>query len=93
MELKIERAKGSLSQSGDVWSYVLSIPGQSRTLTIHFEPRFPYKILGWKEQFIERDVMQENIATLDKTLITDYWTKNKNQFQYLRDSLNLSPTH
>ena len=93
MGLKIERAKGSLSQSGNAWSYVLSVPGQSRTLTIHFEPGFPYKILGWKEQFMEREVMQENIATLDKTLITDYWTKNKNQFQYLRDSLNLSPTH
>ena len=91
--LSIQPAKGSLSQSGDSWSYILSVPGQSRTLTIQFEKTFPYKILGWKEQFMEREIMQENIATLDKTLITDYWTKNKNQFQYLRDSLNLSPTH
>ena len=93
MGLNIEPAKGSLSQSGNMWSYELSIPGQRRTLTIQFEPKFPHKILGWKEEFIERGVVQENIATLDKTLITDYWTKNKNQFQYLRDSLNLSPTH
>ena len=28
-------------------------------------------------------------ATLDKTLYTDYWTKNKNEFQHLRDSLSL----
>ena len=93
MELKIERAEGSLSQSGNSWSYILSVPGQNRTLTIQFERSFPHKILGWKEQFMEREMMQENIATLDKTLITDYWTKNKNQFQYLRDSLNLSSTH
>ena len=93
MSLKTERAEGALSQSGDTLSYTLSIPGQSRTLTIQFEKRFPHRILGWKEQFIEREIMQETTASLDKTLITDYWTKNKNQFQYLRDSLNLSPTH
>jgi hypothetical protein len=93
LPLKVERANGSLNQTGDNWSYRLSIPGQSRTLVIQFEQKFPHKILGWKEQFMEREVMQENTATLDKTLITDYWTKNKNQFQYLRDSLNLSPTH
>lgn len=93
LELKTERAEGSLSQSGETMSYTVSIPGQSRTLTIKFEKRFPHKILAWKEQFTEREVLQETTATLDKTLNTDYWTKNKNQFQYLRDSLNLSPTH
>ena len=93
MNLKTERAEGALSQSGDTLSYTLSIPGQSRTLTIQFEKLFPHKILGWREQFMEREIMQETTASLDKTLITDYWTKNKNQFQYLRDSLNLSATH
>jgi hypothetical protein len=55
-----------------------------------FEKRFPYKILGWQEEFLERGLKQRTMATLDKTLVTDYWTKNKNEFQYLRDSLNLS---
>ena len=93
MNLKTERAKGSLSQSGQSLLYTLSVSGQSRTLTIEFEKQFPHKILGWTEQFMEREVLQETKASLDKTLITDYWAKNKNQFQYLRDSLNLSATH
>jgi hypothetical protein len=93
MKLKTERAEGSLSQSGQSLSYTLSVSGQSRTLTIEFEREFPHKILGWTEQFMEREVLKETKASLHKTLITDYWTKNKNQFQYLRDSLNLSTTH
>lgn len=93
MKLQPEEAKASVSKSGDITSYSISIPGQSRTLTILFEEKFPHQILGWAEQFTERGVLQETRASLDKTLITDYWTKNKNEFHYLRDSLNLSATN
>jgi hypothetical protein len=93
LELKSEKAEAVLTKSGTTVSYSISIPAQNRTLIIQFEDQFPHKILGWKEKFVEHDVLQETTASLDKTLITDYWTKNKNQFQYLRDSLNLSSTH
>jgi hypothetical protein len=91
-ELRAQSASATRSESGSNIVYAITIPGQNRSLSIEFERNFPHKILGWKEKFKERGVQQETQASLDKTLVTDYWTKNKNEFQYLRDSLNLSST-
>jgi hypothetical protein len=88
--LKPETVNASLTRKDDMYTYSIEIPGQERNVTIDFQAQFPHKILGWKETFIERNMQQETTATLDKTLVTDYWTKNKNEFHYLRDSLNLS---
>ena len=90
VELAIQSATASKTETNSSYTYVVTIPGQKRTLAIQYEKKFPYKILGWKEDFEERGIRQHTIASLDKTLVTDYWTKNKNEFQYLRDSLNLS---
>jgi hypothetical protein len=70
--------------------YTISMPKQNRTLAIHFEKAFPHKILSWEENFMERGKPMQTKAVLDKTLFTDYWTKNKNEFIGLRDSLGLS---
>lgn len=90
VELKPEVAVANKSETDKDITYSLTIPGQNRTLSIQFEKKFPYKILGWQEEFLERGSKQRTMATLDRTLVSDYWTKNKNEFQYLRDSLNLS---
>lgn len=73
--------------------YTVSIPKPQRILTIRFEKSFPHKILGWEESFNERGKATRTKAVFDKTLIVDYWTKNKNEFSYLRDSLGLSPNN
>jgi hypothetical protein len=73
-------------------SYTVDISELKRKITIRYEKNFPHRILAWEEEFEERGRKQRTSATLDKTLITDYWTKNGNEFQYLRDSLNL-PVH
>ncbi len=73
--------------------YTLSVKDQKRTLAIRFEKLFPHKILSWEESFTELGKATHTKAVLDKTLIIDYWAKNKNEFLYLRDSLNLSPTN
>jgi hypothetical protein len=91
VELKNQPAVAMLSEQLNVVTYTLTLKNQERKLTIHFEKNFPYKILAWEEVFKERDTVQRTHAKLDKTLLTDYWTKNKNEFHYLRDSLNLSP--
>lgn len=70
--------------------YTISMPSQKRTLSIHFEKTFPHKILSWEENFMERGKPVQTKAVLDKTLFTDYWTKNKNESIELRDSLGLS---
>lgn len=71
--------------------YSLQYP--QRLLTIRVANAFPFKILGWEEEFIEGDKKMHTKATLDKTLYTDYWRKNKNEHSPLRDSLGLSSTN
>ncbi|WP_276368108.1 hypothetical protein [Chryseolinea sp. H1M3-3] len=90
VDLKAQQAEASKGESNNLITYSISLPEQQRKLSIQFEKNFPYKILGWTEEFVERGKTQYTKASLDKTLVTDYWTKNKNEFQYLRDSLNLS---
>jgi hypothetical protein len=70
--------------------YSISVPAHSRTLSIHFDKSFPHKILSWEENFVERGKAVQTKAVLDKTIFTDYWTKNRNEFIGLRDSLGLS---
>lgn len=89
VELKSQLATAMKLETNSVVTYSITFPEQDRKLSIQFEKTFPHKILGWSEEFKERGAVHRTIATLDKTLTTDYWTKNKNEFQYLRDSLNL----
>lgn len=70
-----------------------SIKFSGRLLTIHVAKSFPHQILGWEEEFKEGENTMLTKATLDKTLITDYWRKNKNEHLPLRDSLGLSPNN
>ncbi|MBK5277940.1 MAG: hypothetical protein JJE09_03650 [Bacteroidia bacterium] len=89
-DLKVMVANGAISENISDLLYTVSIEDHERILAIRFEKSFPHKILGWEESFTERSKATRTKAVLDKTLITDYWTKNKNEFSYLRDSLNLS---
>ena len=89
VDLKIRPALGEKVETDSSHVYSLTFPEDERTLSIHYEKRFPYKILGWKETWKEEGKTMETTAILDETLYTDYWTKNKNEFLYLRDSLNL----
>jgi hypothetical protein len=89
VDLKPQHAVASRSEADDLITYTLDIPTLQRKLAIEYEKTFPYKIVRWHEEFQERGKKQHTSAVLDRTLVTDYWTKNKNEFQYLRDSLNL----
>jgi hypothetical protein len=83
----------TLNSSREEMIYQLIMPTHDRMLTIHFLMRFPYQIIGWEEQFLERGKEVLTKASLDKTLRMDYWTKNENKHIGLRDSLGLSPTN
>jgi hypothetical protein len=89
VDLGVSDAIGEKAETDSEFIYTLRFPEESRSLSIRYQKSFPYKILGWKETWTERGKNVETSATLDKTLYTDYWTKNKNEFLYLRDSLNL----
>ncbi len=88
--LDVEKAICSKEETAGVVTYSISYPEHQRTLAIQFEKAFPHRINGWIEKSVERGNTFITSATLDKQLYTDYWTQNKNEFQYLRDSLGLS---
>ncbi len=88
--LKAKMAYASISESGDNKIYSLEYPEDKRMLTITFESDFPHKIVKWEEQITGLDGKTlTTTAELDKTLLTDYWSKNNIADSYLRDSLNL----
>ena len=87
-DLKISSAFAEKTETDSVFIYNLQFSGSGRLLSIKYGKTFPHKILSWRETWEEKGNTMETTATLDKTLYTDYWTKNKNEFLNLRDSLN-----
>lgn len=86
--LKPIKVQGVLEETDSSNFYSVIYP--ERTLKIEFENVFPYKILGWVEEFdgLGNKKMITS-ASIDKTLNIDYWSKHNNKDKYLRDSLNL----
>jgi len=90
VEQDIETAICTKEERGEIIFYQITYPEKNRSFTIEFQKAFPHTINKWVETFQQGGNTFTTSATLDKQLVTDYWTKNKNEFQYLRDSLNLS---
>ena len=74
-------------------SYSISYSDLERSLVIYFNPQFPYDIEGWEETFISGhgDKAKEltTKATRMKTIKSDYWNKNSNSDDNLRQTLQL----
>jgi len=91
--IKSYKATGTLSEPGETRTYTLTYPGLNRTLQIHFEGTFPYRIEGWTETFQAGfrtgSGMITSTAKRKKTLMTPYWQKNSREDESLRDSLGL----
>lgn len=77
-------------ETADHITYIVDYLAHNRSIAIEFEKTFPHRINRWTEKISKDGETFMTTATLDKTLITDYWTKNGNEFTYLRDSLGLS---
>lgn len=88
--LNSEKAICTKEEASDLVTYVITYPSHKRSLAIEFEKAFPHIIKGWTEKFEQNGNAYTTTATLDRQLITNYWTKNKNEFLYLRDSLGLT---
>ena len=58
----------------------------SRNLSITFETAFPYRIIGWEEQYQGAVTSR---GQLEKTLKSAYWNQHNQTDAILRDSLNL----
>lgn len=92
--LQLQAAEASLEEQGEISVYTLEYPDLSRTLVIQFNTDFPHKIISWEETypsgFGENKQMLTTTATLDETIMTDYWTKNTPADSVYRKELNLN---
>jgi hypothetical protein len=89
VELKSYKAIGTLTEN----TYTIEYPELNRTLSITFNPQFPYDILGWEETFKsgfgKNAKMMTTKATKLKTIKSAYWGKNSNADENLRETLML----
>ncbi len=88
--LKPVSASLNLVRGDEHYTYSIEYKAEGRNLSINFDLEFPYQIKSWEENYTDGYGRIHNTqAVLSKSLYIDYWTKNKNEFSYLRDSLNL----
>ena len=74
--------------------YTISYPELNRTLTITFNPEFPYNIFAWEETFKSGFGSNAKLLTTKATKLVSikspYWNKNKNKDEVLRKTLQLN---
>ena len=85
--IKAYKASAVLGDS----TYTLSYPDLKRTLTIQFNPKFPYDIRQWDETYPDgqQGELMTTTAIKLKTIMEPYWQQNRNEDFYLRDQLGL----
>jgi hypothetical protein len=88
-DLKSETAQTEKIENKTTFTYTVTFSSNDRKLNIEFEKVFPHKITRWTETWKHNGKEVQTIGELDRTMYTDYWTKNHNSDQHLRDSLNL----
>ncbi len=92
---EVEPVKAELSlEKGEQYStYTISYPTVKRTLTIKFATQFPHEIESWEETypsgFGPGAEMLTTKAVRNKSLFTDYWTKNQLEDANLRAKLDI----
>ena len=87
----IKTYEASASLTGNTYS--ISYSELKRTLSITFNPEFPFDILSWEESFESGFGPNAKVlttkATKLKTIKSPYWQKNSNKDEMLRQTLKL----
>ncbi|UII28406.1 hypothetical protein LVD15_08245 [Fulvivirga maritima] len=87
--LSAQPVEATLEPTDSTFSY--RIKYKDRSLSINFNKEFPHRINSWEETFINlKGETVSTSATFDRMLHIDYWSKNSNKYEYLRDSLHLT---
>jgi hypothetical protein len=84
--LKPKKARIRFEKTETSANLILEYLHLNRSLTISFEPEFPYRILGWTEMNDDRIASK---GFLKSSMKTAYWKKHGNEHVYLRDSLQM----
>lgn len=96
-KLELQSVEGYLGISEanpQIQTYTLVYPQFKRELKIHFEKKFPHKILSWEESYpspawnTHANILTTR-ATLKKTILLDYWNKHSLEDTKLREDLGL----
>ncbi len=89
-EISPVRVQLSLVPNDSNYVYIAAFQSLGRTLNIIFEKKFPYRVLGWNDQFPGTDgKVLTTTATLNKTMRLSYWSKHNNMDTLLRKQLAL----
>lgn len=81
-------ARATLSEAGEISTYMISYPSINRTLTLHFDSAFPYIIRSW----IETTQSGTTTAKLNKRLMNvPYWEMHDPEDAGKRRQLGLDP--
>ena len=85
IEPKAVKATASL-QAGN---YTLYIPSLQRSLSIQFDPNFPYTIEGWEEKYDHKGEQYTSTAKRIYTERRQYWQENNNASERFRAPFKL----
>ncbi|WP_266206037.1 hypothetical protein [Pontibacter kalidii] len=91
-QIRITSAKQGMAgfNAADLQVLEVSYTSYPRTLRIFYASAFPFEIAGWEEERAGKDGQQEvSRATRKAKMVTDYWTKNKQEHEPLRRELQL----
>ncbi|CAN5451132.1 hypothetical protein BH11BAC3_BH11BAC3_14060 [soil metagenome] len=84
------KAQLSIVQKDSTTFFTAIYPELNRTLSINFENKLPYTILGWSDSFAGFDgKVLTTTATRNKMIRTDYWRRHLNIDRKLREDLGL----
>ncbi len=96
IDYKAYPVKASLKDhqgDGRLLTYQVDYQGINRSLSIHFNKKFPYEIEGWEETmtsgFGDNAELLTTKASKKKSIMSDYWSKNNNKDLVLREELGL----
>ncbi len=90
VSLKVQDAQLSLKEDEGYVTYSINYPSQQHNMNITFQKNFPHKIISWNETFPGFDgQLLMTTASLQKTLITDYWRHHDNTDRAMREELSL----
>lgn len=90
IEPGVQTAMLSLKEAEGAYAYTIDYTSQKHTIIIRFEKEFPYTITGWEETFPGFDgKLLTTTATLNKTMMTDYWNHHNKADRVMREELGL----
>ncbi|MCY4047108.1 MAG: hypothetical protein OXF42_03235 [Candidatus Dadabacteria bacterium] len=91
-----EPADASVSNPREgITRYSLAFPRTQRVFEMDFETAFPHRIVSWREEYEsgrgDGAKRIETLATVKKSLRTDYWARNSPPDAAMRKQLGIEP--